>query len=226
MDVSESVIDGDVPATTVVVSDTAPRQPHSKVQRIESGANEPAVDVPPDSHRDNSAVAEINGCGMNANGGKQLQVDETNAIGCGALRVVVVAPKAKIPTRAYDSAGYDLASAYPEVIPAKGKCEVRTGLRIALPEGTYGRIASRSLHADSHAINVLGGVIDRDYRGPLNFILANHSDEDFKIEEGERVAQLIVERILTPNVVVVDQLEETERGEKRLGSSGKKDMPS
>ena len=70
---------------------------------------------------------------------------------------------------------------------------VKTDIRIALPVGCYGRIAPRSGLALKHSINVGGGVIDGDYRGNVGIILFNHSDQDFLINRGDRIAQLIPE---------------------------------
>lgn len=64
------------------------------------------------------------------------------------------------------------------------------------------------------------GVIDADYRGPVGVILFNHSDVDFEVKVGDRVAQLIIEKIVTPSVTEVDDLDETVRGEGGFGSTG------
>lgn len=64
------------------------------------------------------------------------------------------------------------------------------------------------------------GVIDADYRGPVGVILFNHSDLDFEVKVGDRVAQLIIEKIVTPSVTEVDDLDETVRGEGGFGSTG------
>ncbi|ODM88102.1 Deoxyuridine 5'-triphosphate nucleotidohydrolase, partial [Orchesella cincta] len=111
------------------------------------------------------------------------------------LHYVKLSTKARNPTRgsAY-SAGIDLKSAYPYKILKHGSCLIKTDLQIQLPPGTYGRIAPRSGLALHNHICVGGGVIDPDYRGNLCVILYNHSDVDFHIEEGDRVAQLIAEK--------------------------------
>jgi dUTP pyrophosphatase len=83
-----------------------------------------------------------------------------------------------------------------------------------------GRIAPRSGLAAKHSIDTGAGVIDADYRGPLKVILFNFGDADFAIKQGDRIAQLIIERIYTPNVVVVEKLAETVRGEGGFGSTG------
>ncbi|PGH06843.1 deoxyuridine 5'-triphosphate nucleotidohydrolase [Blastomyces parvus] len=138
-----------------------------------------------------------------------------------ALLVKKLVSTARAPTRgsAY-AAGYDLYCAKPIVIPAKGKGLVDTGLAIAVPEGTYGRIAPRSGLASKHFIDTGAGVIDADYRGEVKVLLFNFSDADFTINEGDRVAQLVLERIYTPEVVEVEELEQSVRGAGGFGSTG------
>ncbi|KAM0712149.1 hypothetical protein Q7P37_011243 [Cladosporium fusiforme] len=138
-----------------------------------------------------------------------------------ALQVKFLSSTAKAPTRgSAHAAGYDLYASKPTTVPARGKVLVDTDISIAVPAGTYGRVAPRSGLASKHSIDVGAGVIDADYRGPLKVLLFNFSEVDFKVEEGERVAQLIIERIYTPEVVVVQELEETVRGIGGFGSTG------
>lgn len=85
---------------------------------------------------------------------------------------------------------------------------------------TDGRVAPRSGLAYKHGIDTMAGVIDADYRGPVGVILANLSETDFPVKIGDRIAQLIVERVVMPDVVVVDQLEDTVRGAGGFGSTG------
>lgn len=83
-----------------------------------------------------------------------------------------------------------------------------------------GRIAPRSGLASKHFIDTGAGVIDADYRGQVKVLLFNHAETDFEIKEGDRVAQLIIERIYTPDVVEVQELEESVRGAGGFGSTG------
>jgi len=83
-----------------------------------------------------------------------------------------------------------------------------------------GRVAPRSGLASKHSIDVGAGVIDADYRGPLKVLLFNFSDTEFKITQHERIAQLVLERIVTPDVAVVEELSSTERGAGGFGSTG------
>ncbi|CAD7699265.1 unnamed protein product [Ostreobium quekettii] len=137
------------------------------------------------------------------------------------LRVKKLCEHAVLPRRGSPgAAGYDLSSADDFVVPSRGKALIKTGLAVGIPSGTYGRVAPRSGLAIKNFIDVGAGVIDEDYRGALGVILFNHGDEDFQVKRGDRIAQLILERIITPDVEEVAELEETERGEGGFGSTG------
>jgi dUTP pyrophosphatase len=83
-----------------------------------------------------------------------------------------------------------------------------------------GRVAPRSGLAVKHAITTGAGVVDLDYRGEVKVVLFNLGDKDFKIQEGDRVAQLVLEKIYTPEVVEVQELQESVRGAGGFGSTG------
>ncbi|PWN25620.1 dUTP diphosphatase [Jaminaea rosea] len=131
-------------------------------------------------------------------------------------------PNAKLPTRGSAlAAGYDLYASETVTLPKEGgRKVVQTGIRMKLPEGCYGRVAPRSGLAVKHGIDVGAGVIDADYRGLLGILLFNFGQEDFTINTGDRIAQLVIERIHTPEVTAVDSLDVTVRGEGGFGSSG------
>lgn len=130
-------------------------------------------------------------------------------------------PLATIPTRGSDrSAGYDLYSTSNVIIEPQGKALIPIGLTIALPKGTYGRIAPRSGLAVNHFIDVGAGVIDPDYRGSISVLLFNHGKSYYRVRVGDRVAQLICEKIQDINLVEVDELDLTMRNENGFGSSG------
>ncbi|KAG4217397.1 hypothetical protein PC116_g34122 [Phytophthora cactorum] len=138
------------------------------------------------------------------------------------LLVKKLSPNAKLPTRGSPfSAGYDLYASQATTVPSRGKALVETDIAVAVPAGTYGRIAPRSGLAAKHFIDTGAGVVDADYRGPVKVLLFNHSDADFPVAEGDRVAQLVVERIYTPDVVEVQELEDSVRGAGGFGSTGK-----
>ncbi|XP_074600032.1 deoxyuridine 5'-triphosphate nucleotidohydrolase-like [Brevipalpus obovatus] len=133
-----------------------------------------------------------------------------------------LSPNAIEPTRASElSAGFDLYSAADHVIPSKGKALIPTDLQIAVPSNCYGRVAPRSGLAHKHFIDVGAGVIDADYRGNLGVILFNFGDKEFQVNRGDRIAQLICERIEYPVLKEMESLDETVRGGGGFGSTGK-----
>lgn len=102
---------------------------------------------------------------------------------------------------------------------------IKTGLKIALPYGLEAQVRSRSGLALKHGIIVLNapGTIDADYRGEIGVIIANLSKEDFIINPGDRIAQLVISRYVTMNAVVVDKIpNDTERGDGGYGHTGMK----
>ena len=137
------------------------------------------------------------------------------------LSVQRLSESAVVPKRGTPgSAGLDLYAAHTATVPAKGKALIKTDLAISVPVGCYGRIAPRSSLAWKKHVDVGAGVIDSDYRGCVGVVLFNHSENDFKVELHDRVAQLIVEKISMVNVVEVDSLAESQRGDGGFGSTG------
>ncbi|XP_051484534.1 deoxyuridine 5'-triphosphate nucleotidohydrolase, mitochondrial isoform X2 [Apus apus] len=138
------------------------------------------------------------------------------------LRFTKLSQNAFAPSRgSARAAGYDLYSAYDCVIPPMEKAVVKTDIQIALPAGCYGRVAPRSGLAAKHFIDVGAGVIDEDYRGNVGVVLFNFGKETFQVKKGDRIAQLICERICYPELEEVQALDDTERGEGGFGSTGK-----
>ncbi|NWS95292.1 DUT protein, partial [Mionectes macconnelli] len=138
------------------------------------------------------------------------------------LRFTKLSENAFTPSRgSARAAGYDLYSAYDCVIPPMEKAVVKTDIQIALPSGCYGRVAPRSGLAAKHFIDVGAGVIDEDYRGNVGVVLFNFGKETFEVKKGDRIAQLICERIYYPELEEVEALDDTDRGEGGFGSTGK-----
>jgi dUTP pyrophosphatase len=124
------------------------------------------------------------------------------------------------------SAGVDLRAHLSEAItiaPLERKL-VKTGLFMAIPEGYEAQVRPRSGLALKKGITVLNapGTIDADYRGEIGVILVNLSNEPFEVENGERIAQLVVAKCEQANFVEVNELDETKRGEGGFGSTGVK----
>ena len=124
------------------------------------------------------------------------------------------------------SAGLDLRANIdsPIVLGPMERCLVPTGLFMALPAGYEAQVRSRSGLALKKGVTVLNspGTIDADYRGEVCIILVNLSTEPFTIEDGERVAQMVIARHEQAEWEVTDVLDETERGEGGFGHSGRK----
>lgn len=119
------------------------------------------------------------------------------------------------------SAGVDLYSVEDAVVHAFDRVLVKLGIAVMCPEGYYGRLAPRSGLALKSGLHVLAGVVDADYTGELGVLLFNCSDQDVKIRHGDRVAQLICEKICYPIIQQVDTLDATSRGSDGFGSTGK-----
>jgi dUTP pyrophosphatase len=122
------------------------------------------------------------------------------------------------------SAGVDLRANIdaPIVIGPLERCLVKTGLFMAIPVGYEGQVRPRSGLAFKSGITVLNspGTIDADYRGEVGVILINLSNEPFTIQDGERIAQLVVSKCEQAEFYLVDELTVTERGEGGFGSTG------
>ena len=122
------------------------------------------------------------------------------------------------------SSGVDLLSAeVTDTVLKPGKVKlISTGIKIMIPEGYEGQIRPRSGLAIKHGITVLNtpGTIDSDYRGIVKVILINLGEEDFNIRRGDRIAQLVIQKIFFPNFKIVETLDKTKRGEGGFGHSG------
>ena len=123
------------------------------------------------------------------------------------------------------SAGMDLRANISEAVILKplARAIIKTGLFIELPVGFGAQVRPRSGLAAKHGLTVLNspGTVDADYRGEIGVILVNLSNTDFKIENGERIAQLVIAKHERAVWLEVDQLNETSRGEGGFGSTGK-----
>jgi len=143
-----------------------------------------------------------------------------------ALNVTKLVPTAQLPVRATaDSAGYDLFSTDSYVVLPGRRVVVSTGISVQLPPGTYGRIAPRSGLAVKHGLDTLAGVIDPDYTGEIKVVLQNlDMNQPFVIRPGYRIAQLILEKYTTAEVVETSpegtQIPSTARGSSGFGSTG------
>nr|DAS53583.1 MAG TPA: dUTPase [Caudoviricetes sp.] len=139
------------------------------------------------------------------------------------MKVKLVNEYAQLPTRgSKDAAGLDLYCPFDVIVPADSQKKIPLGIAIKIPGGCVGVLAPRSsLHKTPLRIPNSVGIIDSDYVGEICAIFDNVSCKDYTIKRGERIAQLIVMPIIKTNVIEVDDLGETERGENGFGSTGK-----
>lgn len=131
-----------------------------------------------------------------------------------------LADGAVVPKRGTDgSAGYDLYSIDDGIILPNKRKMFNIGVKLAIPPDHYGRIAPRSGLAFKNGIDVLAGVLDSDYRDFIKVILLNTDDKEFIVKKGDRIAQIIFEKISTP-IFVKSELDDTNRGIGGFGSTG------
>jgi len=134
--------------------------------------------------------------------------------------------QSKLPLRAHEGdAGYDLSCLEGFELKPQQRKLIKTGIKIAIPQNFYGRIAPRSGLALKFGIDVMAGVIDSNYRGEIGVVLINLSSEDVFFEKGEKIAQLIIENCQKVDWLKTEDLEETERNSKGYGSSDSKKLP-
>lgn len=125
------------------------------------------------------------------------------------------------PTRAHDiDAGLDLYSREDKVVPARGSAIFDTGVHVELPLYTAGFLKSKSGLNVKHNITS-DGVIDVGYTGSICVKLYNHGDTDYQVKRGDKISQLVVVEIQTPHLRIVDELQDTSRGNNGFGSTGR-----
>ena len=142
---------------------------------------------------------------------------------------VKIINRSAFPSPAYAtemSAGMDLKANITEAVLLEPlqRAMIPTGIYLALPEGTEAQVRPRSGLAFKHGVTVLNspGTIDSDYRGELGVLLVNLSNEDFTIQAGERIAQMVIARHEQGEFVEVEELDDTERGAGGYGHTGVK----
>ena len=140
------------------------------------------------------------------------------------MKVKLLNESASVPTKAHSSdAGWDLYASYTSqpVYPHKRRL-ISTDISIAIPDGYCGLIWPRSGLSVKKGIDVLAGVIDSGYRGDIGVILYNSKvDRRYKIQKGDRIAQILFQKIEDFDLVEVDSLDSSERGAGGFGSTGK-----
>lgn len=138
------------------------------------------------------------------------------------LKVSKLNSQAVLPNYSYeDDAGFDLYSIEDVTLNPFERFQIKTGISMQIPKGYVGLIWDKSGISHKAGMKTLGGVIDSGYRGEVMVGIVNLSNEIYTFKKGEKVAQMIIQKKETCNIVEVKELEETDRGEKGFGSSGK-----
>ena len=135
---------------------------------------------------------------------------------------VLIGPGGALPEYGTEgAAGADLRASEAVVIPPGGRASVPTGLRLQIPRGHAGLVWPRSGLAVRYGIDTLAGVIDSDYRGEVKVVLVNHGDQPFAIAPGDRIAQLLLQRVERASFQAADDVAQTDRGSGGFGSTGR-----
>lgn len=126
------------------------------------------------------------------------------------------------PVRGHDAdAGLDLRTPERVVVYPNDSVTINTGVHVQIPLGYFGKLESKSGLNVNHSIVSHGGVIDSGYTGPIVVKLYNHGKQKHVFEQGDKIVQLIIQPCLLPKLELVDDLEDTERGDSGFGSTGK-----
>ena len=137
------------------------------------------------------------------------------------LEVKKLDSKATVPTKVNETdAGYDLYALNGTIIDKHCHKLIKTGIAFSIPDGYAGLIWPRSGMAYKHGIDVFAGVIDSSYRGDVGVILYNSQYSNYKIEAGDRIAQIVFQKVQDFDLRLVTDLDDTERGLGGFGSSG------
>lgn len=138
------------------------------------------------------------------------------------LKVKKLNEEAVLPNYSYeDDAGFDLYSVEKIVLKPMQREQISTGISMQIPKGYVGLIWDKSGVSHNGGIKTLGGVVDSGYRGEIKVGVINLSDKDFIFGEGDKVAQMIIQKKETCDIVEVDELESSHREDRGFGSSGK-----
>lgn len=138
------------------------------------------------------------------------------------LKIKKLTPNAKIPEYAcQDDAGFDLFATENIEIKPQERVQIKTGLAMQIPPGFVGLIWDKSGLSHNQGLKTLGGVVDSGYRGEIKVGLVNLSTENYTIEAGHKVAQMIIQKKELCEIEEVTELDESDRGEGGFGSTGK-----
>lgn len=150
-----------------------------------------------------------------------LFILKTRKIKFMKLKILKIDSEAKIPNYAnFDDAGLDLYSIEEAVLKSMERRAIKIGIKMEIPEGYVGLIWDKSGLALNDGIKTMAGVIDSGYRGEIKIILINLSDKNFEIKKGQKIAQMLIQKIERPEIEETEFLNESKRGEGGFGSTG------
>ena len=130
---------------------------------------------------------------------------------------------AVVPKYAHEGdAGVDFFAITKHSLKSGERCLVGTGIAMEIPEGYVGLIWDKSGLSAKHGIKVMGGVVDAGYRGEVKVCLFNLSGKEFNIEKGDKIAQMLIQKIENPEIEEAEILSDSERGAAGHGSTGRK----
>ena len=151
----------------------------------------------------------------------ELKSELENLRKARSLIKVTLDAGARMPERAHpEDAGMDLFSPEAVKVPARGSAVIDTGVHVEIPNGYAGMIKSKSGLNIKHGI-ISDGVVDAGYTGSIRVKLYNLSDEDYMVELGDKISQLVIVPVVTPSVDIVGEIGGSERGDGGFGSTGR-----
>ena len=137
------------------------------------------------------------------------------------IKVKRINSDAVIPSYAKDGdAGFDLHSTEEKILASGEKAVIKTGIKMEIPNGYFGSIRDRSGLAAKYSLHCLAGGVDSGYRGEIGVVMINLGKEEFKINKGDRIAQMLIQRFERVEIEEVEELNESSRGENGFGSTG------
>jgi len=138
------------------------------------------------------------------------------------LRIAKLHNDAIIPSYAHhNDAGMDLCSVEPVTVQPNERAQIGTGIAMEIPDGYVGLIWDKSGLSHKQGIKTLGGVVDAGYRGEIKIGVINLGNEAYTFEAGHKVAQMLIQKVEQPTIVIVDTLTDSVRGDGAFGSTGK-----
>lgn len=138
------------------------------------------------------------------------------------IKVKKLNPDAKLPFYAHPGdAGMDIFAAEETILEPGKPVRVRTGIAVEIPAGCVGLCWDKSGLATNHSLKTVAGVIDSGYRGEIMVGLINLGEEPYIFHQGDKVTQMLIQKVEQPEIVEADELSETSRGAGGFGSTGK-----